>query len=89
MYWVYILKCSDETLYTGITTDIVRRVKEHNGELPGGAKYTAPRTPVTLVYTKEFLDRSSASKEESRIKSLSRAEKQRHINNDDLGTPVI
>jgi len=74
MYYLYILKCADSTLYTGITTDLERRLKEHNGsEL--GAKYTAARRPVELVYSQEFKDRSEASKQEYFIKSLSRADK--------------
>jgi putative endonuclease len=71
---VYIVACSDGTLYTGITTDVVRRVVEHNSSLLG-AKYTHGRRPVTLVYSAEYLDRSSASQEEARIKKLSRKEK--------------
>jgi putative endonuclease len=74
MYYLYILKCADETLYTGITVDLPRRVKEHNSsEL--GARYTRSRRPVKLVYSKEFSGRSGASKEEARIKKLSREEK--------------
>lgn len=76
MYYVYILECSDKTLYTGITTDIHRRLKEHNGELPGGAKYTAARNPVTLLYSEIFPNRSEASIEESRIKKLTRTQKE-------------
>ena len=75
MYFVYILKCSDSSLYTGVTSDIDRRVKEHNSSKLG-AKYTRPRRPCTLVYSKEFSDRSSAQIEEARIKKLSRSEKQ-------------
>ncbi len=74
MYYLYIVQCSDRSLYTGITTDLKRRIKEHNTSLLG-AKYTRTRTPVRLVYTKEFRDRSESSKEEIRIKSLSRTEK--------------
>lgn len=76
MYHVYILKCADNSLYTGITTDLVRRVQEHNGKLDGGAKYTAARRPVKLVYSTECKDRSSASKEEWRIKQFSRKQKE-------------
>ena len=73
-YFVYILKCSDDTLYCGITTDIERRIAEHNdSEL--GAKYTRGRGPFELVYSANFTDRSSASKEEYRIKKLSRMQK--------------
>lgn len=74
MYYIYILKCSDKTLYTGITVDLERRIKEHN-DFKLGAKYTRARRPVKLVYSKKFRDRSSASKEENRIKNLSREEK--------------
>jgi len=73
-YFVYILKCSDDTLYTGITTDVDRRVDEHNNS-DKGAKYTKIRRPVTLMYTEEVEDRSSASKREYAIKKLTRNEK--------------
>ena len=74
MYFVYIIQCNDQTLYTGITTDLDRRINEHNNSKLG-AKYTKVRRPVKLVYSKEFIDRSEASKEESKIKKLSRQEK--------------
>ena len=75
MYYVYILKCSDNSLYTGITTDLTRRVEEHNYS-PKGAKYTRVRRPVELVYSEECGDRSVASKREYQIKKkMSRAEK--------------
>ena len=73
-YYVYILECSDNTLYTGITTDISRRVDEHNSSQKG-AKYTKLRRPVKLVYSEESEDRSSASKREYAIKKLTRKEK--------------
>ena len=75
-YSLYILKCSDGTYYTGITTDIERRISEHNGHAPKGAKYTSARRPVELVYRTVFSTRSEALKEEIRIKKLTRAEKQ-------------
>ncbi len=74
MYFVYILQCNDNTLYTGITTDLERRVKEHNHSKIG-AKYTKARRPVKLIYSKEFANRSEALVEEARIKKLSRSEK--------------
>lgn len=77
-YFVYILQCNDNTLYTGIATDVERRVTEHNNS-DKGAKYTKARRPVKLVYTEESLDRSSASKREYEIKKLSRTEKLRLI----------
>jgi putative endonuclease len=73
-YFIYIVQCSDETLYTGITTDINRRITEHNSSVKG-AKYTRVRRPVRLVYKEIFEDRSSASKREYMIKKLSRKEK--------------
>lgn len=75
-YYVYIVQCIDGTLYTGIATDLVRRINEHNTSLRG-AKYTRNRRPVTLLYSKEFPDRATASAAEFRIKKLSRAEKLR------------
>jgi len=74
MYYLYILKCADKTLYTGITVNLVRRIKEHNTSNLG-AKYTRARRPVKLVYSKRFKNRANASKEEARIKKLSRTEK--------------
>ncbi|HEY9481160.1 MAG TPA: GIY-YIG nuclease family protein [Candidatus Paceibacterota bacterium] len=77
-YHLYILRCSDDSLYTGITTDLDRRLAEHNGVASAkgsGAKYTRSRRPVSLIYSKEYPDRSVASLEEARIKALSRAEK--------------
>ncbi|MCK5084776.1 MAG: GIY-YIG nuclease family protein, partial [Candidatus Pacebacteria bacterium] len=73
MYYVYILKCADETLYTGIAVNLEKRIDEHNSS-DLGAKYTRYRRPVRLVYSKKFRDRSTASKEEIRVKSLSRKE---------------
>jgi len=74
MYYLYILQCADGTLYTGITTDLKRRVREHNSSVLG-AKYTQGRRPVKLVFSQAFHNRSLATKEESRIKALSRSEK--------------
>jgi putative endonuclease len=77
MYHLYLLLCSDNTFYTGITTDLARRIDEHNSSGPGakGAKYTRGRQPVRLVYSKAFPDRSTASVEEARVKRLSREQK--------------
>ncbi len=74
MYFLYLLQCADGTLYTGITTDLERRLIEHNTSLRG-AKYTRSRRPVALVYSKQFHSRAAASSAESRIKKLTRAEK--------------
>jgi putative endonuclease len=74
MYYLYILKCADKTLYSGITTDLVRRVKEHNTSKKG-AKYTRSRRPVKMAYSKKFRNRSTASKAEAKFKKLTRSEK--------------
>jgi len=78
-YYVYIVKCSDDTLYTGIATDIKRRVEEHNSSTKG-AKYTKTRRPVKLMYSEELEDRSSATKREIAVKKLSRDKKLELIN---------
>lgn len=73
MWIVYIIKCADGTLYTGITTDLERRIKEHNNKL--GAQYTKSRAPVKLVYKEKCATRSDALKRELQIKSWTRPEK--------------
>ncbi len=78
-YFVYILKCNDDTLYTGIATDLNRRLDEHNNS-DKGAKYTRVRRPVELVYSEASQDRSSASKREYEIKKFSRSKKLELIN---------
>lgn len=76
---VYILKCSDDTLYTGITNDIENRLKKHNEGK--GAKYTRGRTPVVLMVSFVVESKSLALKEEYRIKKLSKEEKLNLIKN--------
>ena len=73
-WYLYIVECSDGSLYTGITTDIDRRVKEHNNS-KRGAKYTRSRRPVTLVMVEEHGSRALAASREARIKSLTRKQK--------------
>ena len=73
-WFVYILRCADETLYTGVTTDVERRLIEHNAE-KSITKYTRARQPVTMVYKETVDSRSSAGKREVFIKSLTRAQK--------------
>jgi putative endonuclease len=72
---VYMLRCADGTLYTGITTDIARRVVEHNGEGGLGARYTRSRRPVQLVYVEAAADRAEAARREAAIKRLDRVHK--------------
>ena len=76
-HWVYVLECSDGSFYTGYTTDVERRVAEHDaGE---GAKYTRGRTPVELVHSERFETRSAAMSREYEIKQFGRAEKERLV----------
>jgi putative endonuclease len=70
---VYILRCGDGTLYTGIATDVAARVAVHNGG--AGAKYTRSRLPVTLVYREPAPDRGAALRRERAIKRLTAGEK--------------
>lgn len=79
-WYVYLLRCSDCSLYTGITTDITRRLKEHNHSNKLGAKYTRVRRPVSLVYKEEHASRSAASKREYQLKQLTKQQKERLIN---------
>jgi len=73
MYYIYLLQCADKSIYTGITTDVDRRFKEHQ-EGKGG-NYTRAHKAVKILYTEEHKDRSSASKREAEIKKFSREEK--------------
>jgi len=76
---LYILACSDETLYTGITNDLDRRIAMHNSG--DASRYTRTRLPVTVVYTERCMNKSSALRKELRIKALPRQEKEAYINN--------
>jgi len=76
-HYVYILRCADDSLYTGYTTDPKRRLHEHNAGK--GAKYTRGRTPVDLVYLESYTTQSAAMSREYEIKELRRAEKTRLI----------
>lgn len=72
-WYVYMLRCGDGSLYTGSTTDVERRLREHQGGT--GARYTRSRPPVTLAYTEEAPDRSAAQRREAAIKKLPRVQK--------------
>jgi putative endonuclease len=77
VHYVYVLRCADESLYTGYTTDVERRVAEHDaGE---GAKYTRGRTPVELVHVEAFETKSAAMAREHEIKDLSTRQKRRLV----------
>lgn len=81
VHWVYVVECDDGTFYTGYTTDVERRVREHDrGE---GAKYTRGRAPVELVYSERFESKSAAMSREHEIKQLTRAEKERLVERDE------
>ncbi|MCA9359355.1 GIY-YIG nuclease family protein [Candidatus Kaiserbacteria bacterium] len=81
-HYVYILKCADETLYTGYTTDLEKRLQEHNGEgetisaRSAGARYTSGRRPVVMVYSESYSSRSEAMSREFAIKKLTKKEKE-------------
>jgi putative endonuclease len=75
MWFVYIVICADGTYYGGITTDVHRRIKEHNSSAKG-ARYTRSRRPTRLVYLEKAKDRSSASKREFVIKQMARSQKE-------------
>ena len=77
MNYTYILKCCDDTLYTGWTTDLKKRVKMHNAKK--GEKYTKSRTPVSLVYFEEYESKQEAMKREWAIKHLKREDKLRLV----------
>ncbi|MFA9516746.1 GIY-YIG nuclease family protein [Halopenitus sp. H-Gu1] len=83
MHHVYVIECADGTYYTGYTTDVERRVAEHDAG--AGAKYTRGRTPVELRHVETFQTRSAAMSREYAIKQLSRAEKERLIARADDG----
>ncbi|MBP6724471.1 MAG: GIY-YIG nuclease family protein [Halioglobus sp.] len=74
---VYILQCADGSLYTGVARDLGKRLLQHNGQLPGGPRYTSGRRPVTLLWSAAAPDRSTAQQREAAIKKLARAAKLR------------
>lgn len=76
-YYVYILRCKDNSLYTGITNDLEKRLEVHNSGK--GAKYTRSHRPVTLAYSEKLPDRSSALRREAEIKKLTRQQKEELI----------
>lgn len=75
-WFVYMLRCADGSLYTGIATDVERRVQEHNHDPRLGARYTRARRSVALVYREPCADRSAAARREAGIKRLTRTQKE-------------
>ena len=78
---VYVLRCSDNSLYTGITRDLNRRLDEHNNNDRLASAYTRARRPGTLIYQESHADRSSASMREAAIKKMTKIEKEKLIKN--------
>jgi putative endonuclease len=78
-WYVYMVRCRDGSLYTGIATDVARRFAQHQKGGPAGSKYLKGRGPLTLVFTKNIGDKSQALKMEARVKRLSKIEKERMI----------
>lgn len=76
---VYILRCADGSLYTGVARDLERRLQQHNGERSGGPRYTRGRRPVQLAWSDQAPDRSAAQRREAAIKKLDRPAKLRLI----------
>ncbi|MEX0331200.1 MAG: GIY-YIG nuclease family protein [Puniceicoccaceae bacterium] len=78
-WYVYILRCGDDSLYTGIATDVERRLEEHRSQGPKSARYVRGRLPLKLVYSMKLGTRSEAASEEWRIKQLSKPEKEQLV----------
>lgn len=76
-WFVYIVRCADNSLYTGITNNISRRIHEHNNDNRSAAAYTRSRRPVVLAYQESWQNRSQAAKREYQIKMLSKTDKER------------
>lgn len=75
-WWVYMVRCSDDSLYTGVATDVLRRVAEHNHSDTLAAKYTRARRPVVLVYRESCSSRAEAGRREYAIKQMNRQAKE-------------
>jgi putative endonuclease len=80
-WFVYLMQCADGSFYTGVTTDLARRLRQHNGEIVGGAGYTRGRRPVDLVWSEACNDRSDAQKREYVVRRSPRSEKLRLVAN--------
>ena len=89
MYYVYMLRCSDDSLYTGITPDPQRRMRQHLGLAKGGARYTKLRPPKEMAALWTTPDKSTAAKAEYAIKRLTREEKQQLISNPAAANDIL
>lgn len=74
-FYTYMVRCADGSLYTGWTTDLDKRIRAHNGEIKGGAKYTRSRRPVTLVWSTAFSRKQDAQSMEQQVKRMERSQK--------------
>jgi len=88
IWYVYFLRCADNSLYTGITTDLSRRLEEHNFSNKLAAKYTRVRRPVRLVFSEELSSRSEATRKECQLKKLTKAKKEQLVDIHLLKTPA-
>tara|TARA_B100001989_G_C24400681_1_gene394046 strand:- start:425 stop:679 length:255 start_codon:yes stop_codon:yes gene_type:complete len=79
-WYMYVVLCFDNSFYCGITTNLEKRLKQHNGVIKGGAKYTRSRRPCKYIYKEVAQNRSDASKKEAAFKKLSRKQKEKYIN---------
>jgi len=82
MYYFYVLRCSDSSLYCGMTSNLEKRLREHNSGGSKGAKYLRGRKPVSLVYSEDYVDIKSALRREIQVKSWTKAKKEALVNND-------
>ena len=82
MYLLYILRCSDNSLYCGMTTNLEKRLKEHNSKTSKGAKYLRAKKPVVIVYTETYTDIKTAMQREYEIKQWTKANKEELITGD-------
>ncbi|NND00476.1 MAG: GIY-YIG nuclease family protein [Gammaproteobacteria bacterium] len=74
-WYLYMLRCADDSIYTGITNDLERRLEEHNHDNKKASRYTRARRPVNLIYKEPYEDRATASQREYQCKQLTRSEK--------------
>jgi putative endonuclease len=79
-FFIYILECSDNTYYTGISNNLTKRLRQHNGEIVGGAFYTRNKRPVKLIYSEEYETHLEAARREVKIKQLTRIQKDKLVN---------
>ena len=80
IWTIYILECGDKTLYCGITNNLDNRMRQHRGEIKGGAKYTRSRQPFSVAYTEEVATRSEALNREYVIKKMTKKDKETLLN---------